>query len=62
MNFEDTSNWHVVILNTWKEFQGVSDEWLRDNIKDKHSYTCFGYYWYFKNQDDATMFALTWKE
>jgi hypothetical protein len=45
---------------TVRDWQTIPQEWIDENIKDRHSYTCFGYYWYFKNEKDATMFALKW--
>ncbi len=49
--------WTQVVIRGW---QNISQEWLNENIKDKHGYAGYGYYWYFKNKDDATMFALKW--
>lgn len=51
------TDWHCVMLRNsdWKD---IPDEWVKENIH--HPYNCFGYYWYFENQAEATMFALKW--
>lgn len=38
--------------------RSISDEWLRDNMQ--RTYLCFGYYWYFECEEDATIFKLRW--
>lgn len=57
MNYEDMSDWYLVSILVWKS---VPDEWLKDNIKDRYGYTCFGHYWYFKKEEDAILFKLRW--
>lgn len=48
-------DWHQVVVPTWEH---VPQDWLDTNIN--HPYRCFGYYWYFENERDATMFILRW--
>ncbi len=49
--------WIQVTVRNW---ESISQDWLDANIQDRHSYKCFGYYWYFKNKSDATIFTLRW--
>lgn len=50
-------DWHCVVLRD-RDWKDVTQEWIDENIH--HPYNCFGYYWYFENQAEATMFALKW--
>jgi predicted alternative tryptophan synthase beta-subunit len=49
--------WTQVML---KQYINVPQEWLDENLSGRHSFKCFGYYWYFENEKDATMFSLKW--
>jgi predicted alternative tryptophan synthase beta-subunit len=49
--------WTQLTVRNW---QDIPQEWLDENLSGKHSYTCFGYYWYFEKESDATMFSLKW--
>lgn len=49
--------WTCVMVKNWEI---IPQEWLDANLSGKHSYNCFGYYWYFEHKSDATMFALKW--
>ena len=50
-------DWHCVALNN-TDWQDVSPDWVKENIH--HPHKCFGYYWYFEDESEATMFALKW--
>lgn len=50
--------WTQVVVKNWEI---IPQEWLDENLSGKHSYNCFGYYWYFENKADATIFSLRWK-
>jgi hypothetical protein len=49
--------WYPIVLKDtyWAD---IPKEWIAGNIQYK--YSCFGSYWYFENQADATAFALKW--
>jgi hypothetical protein len=49
--------WTQVVIDAWAD---VDEEWLKNNLAGKHSYTCFGHFWYFEKESDATMFKLRW--
>ena len=51
------NDWHCVMLHSLIQ-DGLSDDWCKQHLKDE--YRCYGHYWYFKLESDATMFALTW--
>lgn len=51
------NGWTQVVVKNW---ECISQDWLDENLSGKHSYNCFGYYWYFEHKSDATMFALKW--
>ncbi len=48
-------SWTKVVVTDWQQ---ISREWCDNHIKDQ--YQALGHYWYFKNNEDAVMFALTW--
>jgi hypothetical protein len=50
-------HWHCVMLHSLIQDR-LSDDWCKQHLKDE--YRCYGHYWYFKLESDATMFALTW--
>lgn len=54
----DRNKWHIVCVQ-YGTYQLVTKEWIEENIQGK--YHCFGNYWYFEEQCDATAFALRWK-
>lgn len=49
--------WTCVMVKNWEI---IPQEWLDDNLSGKHSYNCFGYYWYFEHKSDAIIFSLRW--
>ena len=49
--------WFQVVVKNCN-WINISQEWCNENLSGKHSYTCFGYYWYFENEKDATIFSL----
>lgn len=53
----------ISYLQTWQCCLGfpifdIPQDWLQDNIRD--DYSVLGYYWFFKDPDDALLFKLTW--
>ena len=48
----------VVVKNC--NWANIPQEWLDENLSGRHSFKCFGYYWYFENEKDATIFSLKW--
>lgn len=54
----DINDWYKVNV-MHGTYHLVTNEWLADNLKG--DFHCFGNYWYFKDQSDATAFALRWK-
>lgn len=55
----DMENWYRLKITIPSD--RITKDWLEQNIK--HDYKCFAlHYWYFKNKDDASTFALYWKE
>lgn len=50
--------WTLVIVKDW---QRIPQEWIDANLSRNCNYNCFGYYWYFELESDATLFALNWK-
>lgn len=66
MNFIDKFNvydtnkqWHTVSVR-YGTYQKVTEEWLKNNIGG--DFHCFGNYWHFKEQNDAIVFSLCWKD
>lgn len=53
----DNQDWTTVVVG-YNVYKQVTDEWLDVNMQG--DYHCFDCYWYFKNQSDATSFALRW--
>jgi len=47
--------WTSVTVSYWHD---VPANWIAKNISG--DYKCFGHYWYFEKESDATMFALKW--
>jgi hypothetical protein len=47
-------SWTPVTVKYWH----IDSDWITENISGE--YKCFGYYWYFENPEDATVFALRW--
>ena len=54
----NVNDWHKVTVQ-FGTYHLISNEWLADNLRG--DFHCFGNYWYFKEQRDATAFALRWK-
>ncbi len=48
------NSWHMVTVQSW---YNIPKEWIR---QIKGEYRCHGHYWYFKDQNDAILFQLTW--
>lgn len=49
--------WTLVVVKNWER---IPQEWIDANLSGKHSYNCFGYYWYFEKETDAIIFRLRW--
>lgn len=55
----DIENWYRLKISTPRDL--ITKDWLEKNIK--YDCRCFALnYWYFKDKDDASTFALYWKD
>lgn len=48
-------DWYCVVIKDWEK---IASNWCQNHLTG--DYKCFGNYWYFELESDATLFALTW--
>lgn len=49
--------WKCIMMRN-ESWEAVSSDWIKENIIGR--YSCYGYYWYFEQESDASIFALRW--